>query len=155
MTHATCRLTAKNRYQLRNPTIGNRVCSWPLCSNIKSSIKSEKPYTTYRRRAARREIEPRLQATCTQTFNVCLQCERRTRQANKQTHRHAHGLHWLPSLFLVYTSVTPIATAVVLLYRFYCIFVYHVLIIFQFIFCFLGSCKSLIALFVQLVYCHV
>ena len=25
MTHATCRLTAKNRYQLRNPTLGNRV----------------------------------------------------------------------------------------------------------------------------------
>jgi len=33
------------------------------------------------------------------------------------------------SLFLVYTSVTPIATPMVLLYRFYCIFVYHVLII--------------------------
>jgi len=29
-------------------------------------------------------------------------------------------------VFLVYTSVTPIATAMVLLYRFYCIFVYHV-----------------------------
>jgi len=25
MTHATCRLTAKNRDQLRNPTHGNRV----------------------------------------------------------------------------------------------------------------------------------
>jgi len=25
MTHATCRLTAKNRDQLRNPTVGNRV----------------------------------------------------------------------------------------------------------------------------------
>ena len=25
MTHATCRLTAKNRDQLRNPTLGNRV----------------------------------------------------------------------------------------------------------------------------------
>jgi len=35
----------------------------------------------------------------------------------------------LSSLFLVYTSVTPIATAMVLLYRFYCIFVHHVLII--------------------------
>jgi len=33
------------------------------------------------------------------------------------------------TLFLVYTSVTPIATAMALLYRFYCIFVYHVLII--------------------------
>jgi len=27
MTHVTCRLTAKNRDQLRNPTLGNRV--WP------------------------------------------------------------------------------------------------------------------------------
>jgi len=25
MTHITCRLTAKNRNQLRNPTLGNRV----------------------------------------------------------------------------------------------------------------------------------
>ena len=25
MTHATCRLTTKNRDQLRNPTLGNRV----------------------------------------------------------------------------------------------------------------------------------
>jgi len=25
MTHLTCRLTAKNRDQLRNPTLGNRV----------------------------------------------------------------------------------------------------------------------------------
>ena len=35
MTHITCRLTAKNWDQLRNPTLGNRVwatfytCSWP------------------------------------------------------------------------------------------------------------------------------
>ena len=27
MTHVTCRLTAKNRDQLRNPTLGNRVRS--------------------------------------------------------------------------------------------------------------------------------
>ena len=27
MTHVTCRLTAKNRDQLRNPTLGNLV--WP------------------------------------------------------------------------------------------------------------------------------
>jgi len=26
MTHVTCRLTAKNRDQLRNPALGNRVC---------------------------------------------------------------------------------------------------------------------------------
>ena len=27
MTHVTCKLTAKNRDQLRNPTLGNRVWS--------------------------------------------------------------------------------------------------------------------------------
>ena len=27
MTHVTCRLTAKNRDQLRNLTLGNRVCA--------------------------------------------------------------------------------------------------------------------------------
>ena len=27
MTHLTCVLTAKNRDQLRNPTLGNRVCA--------------------------------------------------------------------------------------------------------------------------------
>ena len=30
MTHVTCRLTAKNRDQLRNPTLGNRV--WATCT---------------------------------------------------------------------------------------------------------------------------
>ena len=37
MTHVTCRLTAKNRDQLRNPPVGSRVwatfsffSSWPL-----------------------------------------------------------------------------------------------------------------------------
>jgi len=60
----------------------------------------------------------------------------------------------LSSLFLVYTSVTLIATAMVLLYRFYCIFVYHVAysLFLVYILC-LG--QLLIALFVQLVYCHV
>ena len=28
MTHVTCRLTVKNRDQLRNPTLGNRVGLW-------------------------------------------------------------------------------------------------------------------------------
>jgi len=31
MTHITCRLTAKNRDQLRNPTLGNRVWTTFLC----------------------------------------------------------------------------------------------------------------------------
>jgi len=59
-------------------------------------------------------------------------------------------------LFLVYTLVTPMATAMVLLYRFYCIFVYHVLIILHVYFASWGQLQELIiALFVQLVYCHV
>ena len=44
-------------------------------------------------------------------------------------HYYFYGLLGLSSLFLVITSVTPIVTPMVLLYRFYCIFVYHVLII--------------------------
>ena len=31
MTHVTCRLTAKNRDQLRNPTLGNRLWATCLC----------------------------------------------------------------------------------------------------------------------------
>jgi len=31
MTHVTCSLTAKNRDQLRNPTLGNRVCAIFYC----------------------------------------------------------------------------------------------------------------------------
>ena len=37
MTHVTCRLTAKNRDQLRNPTLGNRV--WALSFLLYSLIK--------------------------------------------------------------------------------------------------------------------
>ena len=36
MSHVTCRLTTKNRYQLRNPTLGNRV--WATCTFFTSSI---------------------------------------------------------------------------------------------------------------------
>jgi len=32
MTHVTCRLTAKNRDQLRNPTLGNRV--WDRAGSV-------------------------------------------------------------------------------------------------------------------------
>jgi len=39
MTYLTCRLTAKNRDQLRNPTLGNRV--WPTFTFfISSSVKT-------------------------------------------------------------------------------------------------------------------
>jgi len=39
MTHVTCRLTAKNRDQLRNPTLGNRV--WATFTFL-----AEFPYNT-------------------------------------------------------------------------------------------------------------
>ena len=37
MTHATCRLTAKNLDQLRNPTLGNRV--WATFTFIVSLVR--------------------------------------------------------------------------------------------------------------------
>ena len=44
-----------------------------------------------------------------------------------------HAVAFSPEIIfivsIVYTSVTAIATAMVLLYRFYCIFVFHVLVI--------------------------
>ena len=36
MTHITCRLTAKNRDQLRNPTLGNRV--WAAFLRLQSFL---------------------------------------------------------------------------------------------------------------------
>jgi len=37
MTHVTCRLSAKNRHQLRNPTLGNRV--WATFTFFYHAIK--------------------------------------------------------------------------------------------------------------------
>ena len=34
MTHVTCRMTAKNRDQLRNPTLGSRVWATFLCPSV-------------------------------------------------------------------------------------------------------------------------
>jgi len=57
MTHVTCRLTAKNRDQLRNPTLGNRVWAtflflydflsskggqWSLLANTQTYSKQNK-----------------------------------------------------------------------------------------------------------------
>ena len=36
MTHITCRLTAKNRDQLRNPTLGNRV--WATFLDVHAGV---------------------------------------------------------------------------------------------------------------------
>jgi len=38
MTHVTCRLTAKNRDQLRNPTLGNQV--WATFTFLKTRDRS-------------------------------------------------------------------------------------------------------------------
>jgi len=41
MTQVTCRLTAKNRDQLRNPTLGNRVwATFNLFAHAQSSISA-------------------------------------------------------------------------------------------------------------------
>jgi len=47
MTHITCRLTAKNREQLRNPTLGNRVWRQSVSSHSSSHESSE--YTVHDR----------------------------------------------------------------------------------------------------------
>jgi len=40
MTHVTCRLTAKNRDQLRNPTLGNRVwATFTLPLRVRSAVQ--------------------------------------------------------------------------------------------------------------------
>ena len=44
MTHSTCRLTAKNRDQLRNPTLGNRVWAtftFYQCTTLLSQIHKQ------------------------------------------------------------------------------------------------------------------
>ena len=38
MTHVTCKLTAKNRDQFRNPTLGNRGATFYLTYNIHSKF---------------------------------------------------------------------------------------------------------------------
>jgi len=50
MTHVTCRLTAKNRDQLRNPTLGNRV--WATFFTRMHSMRS-RVYATVGRPSAR------------------------------------------------------------------------------------------------------
>ena len=42
MTHVTCRLTAKNRDQLRNPTLGNRV--WATFTLLFPFVDERRPH---------------------------------------------------------------------------------------------------------------
>jgi len=46
MTHVTCRLTAKNRDQLRNPALGNRVLPLPFIIIIIHFISGSKARKT-------------------------------------------------------------------------------------------------------------
>ena len=47
MTHVTCRLTAKNQDQLRNPTLGNRVwATFTLFLIIRSGVNRFLPSVT-------------------------------------------------------------------------------------------------------------
>jgi len=41
MTHVTCRLTAKNRDQFQNPTLGNLVWATLTFTSIGSSVAAE------------------------------------------------------------------------------------------------------------------
>ena len=54
MTHVTCRLTAKNRNQLRNPVLGIRV--WATCFNEQTNGKHRQTDPAWNQRK-RRSIE--------------------------------------------------------------------------------------------------
>ena len=41
MTHVTCRLTAKDRDPLRNPTLGNRVWASLTFLNVSSGVETQ------------------------------------------------------------------------------------------------------------------
>jgi len=43
MTHVTCRLTAKNRDQLQNPTLGNRVWATYTFLHVCPQVKRATP----------------------------------------------------------------------------------------------------------------
>ena len=46
MTHVTCRLTAKNRDQLRNPTLGNRAMGYLYLFTDEKMLAMVTPKTT-------------------------------------------------------------------------------------------------------------
>ena len=56
MIHFTCRLTAKNRDQLRNPTLGNRVGLWASVTFYKSLTQCKVPVYVYFMLFARPQI---------------------------------------------------------------------------------------------------
>ena len=65
MTHVTCRLTAKNRDQLRNPTLGNRV--WATFTFTFYRIACTSP----KRSTPRREPQ---NDDCSRTTRSCTYC---------------------------------------------------------------------------------
>ena len=62
MTHVTCRLTAKNRDQHRNPTLGNRVWAIPL-PFTPACLTHGHSHSTYRPRYVRGVQEITLEFT--------------------------------------------------------------------------------------------
>ena len=58
MTHVTCRLTAKNRDQLRNPTLGNRVwATFDLLLHTCTHLLKKLAYFAQVQRVARAVVE--------------------------------------------------------------------------------------------------
>jgi len=55
MTHVTCKLTAKNRDQLRNPTLGNRV--WPTFLYAKITLKIRLHYSCNNKKTTMYQID--------------------------------------------------------------------------------------------------
>ena len=53
MTHVTCRLTAKNRDQLRNPTLGNRVWATFTLFSQRRGYHRHSGLVVWRRRPSR------------------------------------------------------------------------------------------------------
>ena len=67
MTHVTCRVTAKNRDLLRNPTLGNRVWAAFTFLIAVSTKRADKYYSRIARIAQMRAI-----ATDGVAWSVCL-----------------------------------------------------------------------------------
>jgi len=77
MTHVTCRLTAKNRDQLRNPTLRTRVWATFTFYGMEQGFTS---HSTQNRSLRRRSSQPISWLVYFQRYD----------RAARQTHRHGH-----------------------------------------------------------------
>jgi len=102
MTHVTCRLTAKNRDQLRNPTLGNRI--WPtftftiLCEYVRATIRYVGQKLAMRGKRPTRGL---LVATVANSLDDCCACALRTRLVNRKS---ISAQHQLPTVFVTFPS---------------------------------------------------